>query len=94
MEAFEPVQKKPRLDTVTEYDGLCMISNLSISGITNQYSVKAQLCDHWFYITDVDAYERGRKKQLDIDQDSAMGLSLSPGPNGKSAEASLFSTHL
>ena len=44
-----------------------------------------------FYTTveDVDAYEPVRKKSLlDIDQDSAMGLSVSLDPSGKSIEAS------
>ena len=53
---------------------------------------------HCFYITveDVDLYEPVRKKpRLDIDRDSAMGLSVFTG--GKSttlSEASLNVTHL
>ena len=31
VEDFEPVQKKPRLDSDTEHDGICLISNLHVS---------------------------------------------------------------
>ena len=40
-EDFEPVQKKPRLDSDTEHDGMCLISNLHVtwlSGNSFQYS--------------------------------------------------------
>ena len=31
VEDFEPVQKKPRLDSDTEHDGIYLISNLHVS---------------------------------------------------------------
>ena len=82
---FEPMRKKPRLHTVTESDGMCMMSNLWFS-----YYPDIRL-NYMFYTTveDVDAYEPVRKKPLlDVDQDSAMGLSVSLDPSGKSIEAS------
>ena len=39
VEDFEPVQKKPQLDSDTEHNGMCLISNLHMSWATS-YSVE------------------------------------------------------
>lgn len=88
---FEPMWKKPRLHTVTESDGMCMIYNLWFSYYPDIINGTLLKLNYMFYTTveDVDAYEPVRKKSLlDIDQDSAMGLSVSLDPSEKSIEAS------
>ena len=84
VEDFEPVQKKPQLDSDAEPDGMCLTSNLHASWLL--LCGNALQCIHsLFYITveEVDVIDlepaRKEKPRLDIDRDSAMGLSLFTG---------------
>ena len=44
VEPFEPMKKKPQLDTTTESDGVFLISNLSVSYYPESVTPQTVLC--------------------------------------------------
>ena len=84
---------------LTESDSVFLISNLSVSYYSESVTPQAvytmsTLCCSYITVEDVDVCEPVRKKpRLDMDRDSAMGLSAS-GKSTTLSEASLLSFQL
>ena len=90
MDVSEPVKKKTSFDTITESDGELLISYLSVRVVWDlkHYCVNAT----YIPVEDVDVCDPVKKKpRLDIDRDSAMGLSeFTSGKSTTLSEASLL----
>ena len=94
VEDFEPVQKKPQLESDTEADGMCLISNLYASWLLACSPVQCIHSSFYIAVEEVDGIElepAPKKMQLDFDRDSAMGLSVFTSGNSTTlSEVSLF----